>query len=127
MIAWAKANGKGSLTLAQLCADADAKRAVLEDLQAVCRASKLQSFEIIKALHLEPTPWTPEDLLTPSFKIKRAEAKKHYAKVIDDMCESRCRTQGRSTFPASSLPLTPPRVTRDAPPQMRRSRAPLRA
>jgi long-chain acyl-CoA synthetase len=127
MIAWAKANGKGSLTLAQLCADADAKRAVLEDLQAVCRASKLQSFEVIKALHLEPTPWTPEDLLTPSFKIKRAEAKKHYAKVIDDMCESRCRTQGRSTFPASSLPLTPPRVTRDAPPQMRRSRAPLRA
>ena len=40
------------------------------------------SFEVIKDLHLDPVPWTPENILTPSFKLKRADAKVKYAREL---------------------------------------------
>ena len=42
----------------------------------------LQGFEMVKAVHLEPKPWTPEDILTSTFKLKRADAKKWYQKEV---------------------------------------------
>ena len=36
-----------------------------------------------KGVHLEPATWTSDDLLTPSYKLKRADAKKKYQGVID--------------------------------------------
>jgi long-chain acyl-CoA synthetase len=85
---WAKAAGKPA-DLAALCADADFKAAVLADLGAVGKANKLQGFELPKAVHLEATPWLPDgdarQLLTPTFKLKRVEARKHYEKQIDAM------------------------------------------
>lgn len=43
----------------------------------------LQSFEIPKGLILEPVPWTPDDILTPSFKLKRRDAKEKYGAQLD--------------------------------------------
>ena len=75
--------------LKALCADKDFKAAVIADLAAVGKAGRLQSFELARDVHLEETPWLPDNdprqLLTPTFKFKRAEAKKHYAKQIDAM------------------------------------------
>ena len=59
---------------------------ILQDLVATGRAEKLKGFELIKALHLEPNAFAVEDdLLTPTFKLKRPQLQKKYQKIIDDM------------------------------------------
>ena len=59
---------------------------LLQDLVATGRAEKLKGFELIKALHLEPNAFAVEDdLLTPTFKLKRPQLQKKYQKIIDDM------------------------------------------
>jgi len=41
---------------------------------------------MIKALHLEAEPFSAEnDLMTPTFKLKRPQLAKRYKKQIDDM------------------------------------------
>ncbi|KAK0553014.1 medium-chain fatty acid-CoA ligase faa2 [Tilletia horrida] len=57
--------------------------AVLEDLARVGRAARLNGFEIVKGLHLTVEPFSVENgLLTPTFKVKRPEAKKYYSEQI---------------------------------------------
>lgn len=41
-----------------------------------------QGFEIVKAVHLDANMWTPETILTPTFKLKRNEARTLYAKQV---------------------------------------------
>jgi long-chain acyl-CoA synthetase len=48
-------------------------------------AAKLQSFEKVRAVFVDVAPWTPDDLLTATFKLKRQDAKKKYQKDIDAM------------------------------------------
>ena len=46
----------------------------------------LQGFEAVKALHLEPQQFTVEDeLMTPTFKLKRPQLQKKYQSVLNDM------------------------------------------
>ena len=80
--AWAKAAGKPSSALADLVVDAEFNKAVLDDIARVGREGKLQGFEIIKAVHLDAVAWSPESILTPSFKLKRTDAKKLYQKQV---------------------------------------------
>lgn len=85
---WARENGKvdGAGAPAKLEAlgnDEGLKKAILAELQAQGKARGLQGFEIPKGIHLDPVAWTPDDLLTPSFKLKRADAKKKYAAEIE--------------------------------------------
>ena len=83
--AFAKGEGIAG-DLAALCANAACRAWMLKQVTDVCRAEKLKGFEVPRAVHLEPTPWVPgETLLTPSFKLKRADAKKFYKKEIDAM------------------------------------------
>ena len=93
---WAKSAGGGKerLTFAELCADPACKAALLASLEAVGRAGRLQGFELVRDALLEPVAWTPEDLLTPSFKLRRAEARKRYAAELSSMYDRLERVAG---------------------------------
>lgn len=65
-------------------ADAGLHAAIAADLQRVAREYKLNGYEHVRAFHLDRTPFTIEnDLLTPTFKLKRHQARLHYAQEID--------------------------------------------
>lgn len=55
-------------------------------MDAVGREAQLRGFEFAKAVTLVLEPFTMENgLLTPTFKIKRPQAKSYFAKAIADM------------------------------------------
>ena len=59
-------------------------RGPAQDLVSTGKADKLNGFEIIKALHLEPRPFSVEDdLLTPTFKLKRPQMLKKFQAEVD--------------------------------------------
>eukprot|EP00898_Chlorokybus_atmophyticus_P000752 jgi/Chlat1/1678/Chrsp127S01919 len=84
---WASAQDPPlSASFAELCESPAASKAVLADMQAVGRAQKLHGFEIIKAVLLTPEPFSVEnDLITPSFKLKRPQLKNRFKPQIDAM------------------------------------------
>lgn len=74
------------LSLSSLCANSAVQDFVTKSLQDHGRAQKLKGFEILKLVLLEPNPFTLEDdLLTPTFKLKRAPLLKKYQAAIDEM------------------------------------------
>ncbi|KAL1808438.1 hypothetical protein ACET3Z_025428 [Daucus carota] len=84
--AWALAQGFKPENLEQLCKDPRARAAVLADMEAVGKEAQLRGFEFAKAVTLVLEPFTLENgLLTPTFKIKRPQAKAYFAKAITDM------------------------------------------
>ncbi|KAK6233123.1 hypothetical protein SCA6_003196 [Theobroma cacao] len=83
---WAASEGIQYEDLAQLCNDPRARNAVLAEMDDVGREAQLKGFEFAKALTLVPEPFTVENgLLTPTFKIKRPQAKAYCAKAISNM------------------------------------------
>uniref|UniRef100_A0A5B7AF08 Long-chain-fatty-acid--CoA ligase n=1 Tax=Davidia involucrata TaxID=16924 RepID=A0A5B7AF08_DAVIN len=83
---WAASEGIKYEDLGQLCNDRRARAVVLDDMDAVGREAQLRGFEFAKAVTLVLEPFTVEnDLLTPTFKIKRPQAKAYFAKAISDM------------------------------------------
>ncbi|XP_044486934.1 long chain acyl-CoA synthetase 6, peroxisomal-like [Mangifera indica] len=83
---WAASEGIKYKDLEQLCNDPRTKAAVLADMDATGREAQLRGFEFVKALTLVHEPFTLENgLLTPTFKIKRPQAKQYFAKAISDM------------------------------------------
>ncbi|XP_074303218.1 long chain acyl-CoA synthetase 7, peroxisomal-like [Silene latifolia] len=72
--------------LGQLCIHPRAKAAVLAEMDAVGREARLRGFEFVKAVTLVPEPFTVENgLLTPTFKIKRPQAKVYFERAIAGM------------------------------------------
>ncbi|XP_031276603.1 long chain acyl-CoA synthetase 6, peroxisomal-like [Pistacia vera] len=84
--AWAASEGIKYEDLGQLCNDPRTKAAVLADMDAIGREAQLRGFEFVKAVTLVHEPFTLENgLLTPTFKVKRPQAKQYFAKAISDM------------------------------------------
>ncbi|TVU26987.1 hypothetical protein EJB05_29565, partial [Eragrostis curvula] len=84
--AWAASEGIQYEDLRQLCADPRAKAAVLADMDSIGKEAQLRGFEFAKAVTLVAEPFTLENgLLTPTFKVKRPQAKAYFAKEISDM------------------------------------------
>ncbi|KAH9765113.1 Long chain acyl-CoA synthetase 6 (peroxisomal) [Citrus sinensis] len=84
--AWAASEGIQYENLEQLCNDPRARAAVLADMDSLGREAQLRGFEFVKAVTLVLEPFTVENgLLTPTFKIKRPQAKQYFAKAIADM------------------------------------------
>ncbi|XP_044483371.1 long chain acyl-CoA synthetase 7, peroxisomal [Mangifera indica] len=84
--AWAASEGIEFENLEQLCNDPRARRVVLAEMDAIGKEDQLRGFEFAKSVTLVPEPFSVEnDLLTPTFKIKRPQAKAHFAKAISNM------------------------------------------
>ncbi|TKW01211.1 hypothetical protein SEVIR_8G164900v4 [Setaria viridis] len=82
---WAAANNKTS-DFAELCNDPKAKGYIQDELNKTGKKLGLRGFEMLKAIHLEPVPFSIEkDLITPTFKLKRPQLLKYYKDRIDQM------------------------------------------
>jgi long-chain acyl-CoA synthetase len=83
---WAASQGIKYDDLGQLVKDPRALAAVLAEMDEVGKEAQLRGFEFVKAVTLVLEPFTLENgLLTPTFKIKRPQAKAYFAKEIADM------------------------------------------
>ncbi|KAI9022305.1 hypothetical protein CLU79DRAFT_835433 [Phycomyces nitens] len=85
--AWASKTPEfASLSKAELYTSPEVKKAILKILNAFGKQSDLKGFEQIRAVHFTSDEFTVEnDLLTPTFKLKREIAKKVYKKEIDEL------------------------------------------
>ncbi|EER06432.1 Long-chain-fatty-acid--CoA ligase, putative [Perkinsus marinus ATCC 50983] len=76
----------GKTDPASLCKNEQVNKAILDSVREYSIAERLRGFEMVKAIHLIPEPFTVEnDLLTPSFKLKRNVASARFQKEVDDM------------------------------------------
>jgi len=83
---WAAENNLSKLSWEELCANPAAAKAVLTDIQAVCKAAKLARFEVPDKIKLCWQQWTPEtELVTAAMKLKRENIKKAFADDIKAM------------------------------------------
>jgi len=88
---WAKGNNVSvDLTKAsektKLYEDSKFIDTVLQDMTAVGKASKLRGFEFIKKIKLLTDEFSVDnDLLTPTFKLKRPQLKKRYQSDIEEL------------------------------------------
>lgn len=87
LLPWAKERGM-SPDMEALCREPSVKLAVLKGMQEEGRAAQLKGFEQVQAIFLAPEPFTVENgLLTPTFKLKRPQAKLAFQQQLDEMYE----------------------------------------
>ncbi|OZJ06424.1 hypothetical protein BZG36_00465 [Bifiguratus adelaidae] len=73
-------------TLKELCANPKLKAAILKEMDKNARDAGLKGFEYVKAITLTMDAFTIEnELLTPTFKVKRPQAAAHFKPEIDAM------------------------------------------
>ncbi|KAF9359606.1 hypothetical protein BGX26_011941 [Mortierella sp. AD094] len=83
---WANENDLGDKSFEELCAEPLVRQTLLKELAIFGRESDLKGFEILKNIHVTSEQFSIEnDLLTPTFKLKRHTAKEKYTVEIDQM------------------------------------------
>jgi len=91
---WAKANNISvDLTKdaekAKLYEDPKLVDAIFNDITAVGKTGKLRGFEFVKKIKLLPEEFSIDnDLLTPTFKLKRPQLKKRFLPAIEQLYAS---------------------------------------
>jgi len=95
LLPWAVSEGGIMLSgdklsdFATICKDGRAVEAVLQDLCQVAKSTKLRGFELIERVHLTTEEFTPaNELVTPTFKLKRPNLLKKFALQIEAMYAS---------------------------------------
>jgi len=61
------------------------KEKVLADIEETSRLVGLKGFEIIKNVHFCETPFEELGLLTPTFKMKRNDARSHFKEIVEEL------------------------------------------
>jgi len=85
---YAQQNGIPGKNLEEWCRDPKLKEVILQDMLKVGKELGLKSFEQVKEIHLDQDLFSVENnLLTPTFKLKRPQAKEHYQAQITEMIE----------------------------------------
>jgi len=86
---WSKDSANQSisgLSLQALCKSKTLHDKIMNEITEISNQNQLYGFEIPKAIYLEPLPFSVENnLLTPTFKLKRQQLKDYYAIQIDSM------------------------------------------
>ncbi|GJP54902.1 hypothetical protein CLOM_g13917 [Closterium sp. NIES-68] len=89
---WATSSGAlsadeaAAASLADLCALPGAREHVLIELVKRAKATSMKGFEVVRGVALEAEAFsTDNDLMTPSFKLKRPKLKAKYQAVIDEL------------------------------------------
>ncbi|CAO3569911.1 unnamed protein product [Mortierella alpina] len=83
---WADENGLGSKSYEELCAHPAVKETFIKELREFGRENDLKGFEILKNIHVTAEQFSIDnDLLTPTFKLKRHTAKEKYLAEIEQM------------------------------------------
>lgn len=73
-------------SLKELCNHPELIQTIEVDIQRISKQNGLHGFEIPKAILLESEQFTPENgLTTPTFKVKRQQARDYYQRQIDEM------------------------------------------
>jgi len=86
LVPWAKQNNIQDLSHESLCQNEQVRSLISREVKEMAGASKLHGFEIPRAFHLSTELFSVEnDLLTPTFKLKRPQAKAKYAEQINKM------------------------------------------
>jgi len=68
--------------------DKRVRKGVLKELENIGKKSKFNSYEKVRAVHLELDPFTIEnELLTPTLKLKRPQTAKKFRQVLDQLYE----------------------------------------
>ncbi|GFR46921.1 hypothetical protein Agub_g8568 [Astrephomene gubernaculifera] len=72
--------------LPELCRNPHVVEAVFRSMQEQAREAQLRGFEQVHSVHLHPEPFSVENgLLTPTFKLKRPQAKARFQDELDAM------------------------------------------
>jgi long-chain acyl-CoA synthetase len=83
---WFSAPKAGQLAVQEVCTSKEACKWAQQELEKCGRSEGLKGFEIVKSVHLTGTAFTDENnLMTPSFKLKRPQLKKAYQDQLDKM------------------------------------------
>jgi long-chain acyl-CoA synthetase len=91
----------GESTLAKaafsdICKTEKLKNAIATEINQLAKANGLHGFEIPRAIHLAEELFSVENgLLTPTFKLKRQQARDKYAKEIERMYTSMAKPQSK--------------------------------
>lgn len=83
---WAAENGKDASNYNALLKMADLKKAIMDELDTLGKAQKLSSLERPRDFYITSEPFSVEnDILTPTYKLKRNKGRDAYKTQIDSM------------------------------------------
>lgn len=82
---WAKQNGMSG-SYKELTENPKVTEVILKDLERVGKEAKLNGIEFVKAIRVTGDSFTTDnDLMTPTFKLRRVNLLKGYQKIVDEL------------------------------------------